>query len=118
MTCPDTHDASSRAKNDTVAAMSSGCPTRATGISFAAAALKSSNGTPMRLAVLAVISVSMRPGDVDETGCDGVHRDPELAEFDRQGLGESLDAGLRGGVVRLAAVAERGHAGRLTIWPT
>src|SRR6476661_8473781 len=49
------------------------------------------------------------PGHVglDEAGGDGVRGDPELAELDGEGLGEALQAGLRGGVVELPAVAQR-----------
>ena len=43
-------------------AMSSGWPTRATGICDAAPLMKSSNGMPMRSAVALVISVWMKPG--------------------------------------------------------
>lgn len=43
-------------------AMSSGSPTRATGIWVAAAALKSSKPMPTRSAVALVISVAMKPG--------------------------------------------------------
>src|SRR4051794_7797197 len=42
--------------------MSSGCPTRATGICEAAPLMKSSNAMPMRSAVALVISVWMNPG--------------------------------------------------------
>ena len=45
-----------------VAAMSSGWPTRATGICEAEWAMKSSKGTPMRSAVARVMSVWMKPG--------------------------------------------------------
>ena len=45
-----------------VAAMSSGWPTRPTGICWAEWAMKSSNGTPIRAAVAAVMSVWMKPG--------------------------------------------------------
>ena len=101
-------DASGRAKNETVAAMSSGCPTRCDrDLAFAAAALKSSNGDAHALG-----GAGGHLG-LDEPGCDGVGGDPELAELDRQGLGEALEAGLRGGVVGLAAVAERGRAGEV-----
>ena len=44
--------------------MSSGWPTRATGICAAAPSMKSSNGMPMRSAVALVISVSMKPGAI------------------------------------------------------
>jgi hypothetical protein len=44
--------------------MSSGWPTRATGICLAAISLNCSNGTPTRSAVCAVISVSMKPGAI------------------------------------------------------
>src|SRR6478752_4179963 len=47
----------------------------------------------------------------DEAGGDRVGGDPELAELDRERLGEALQAGLGRGVVRLPAVAEgRGGA--------
>ena len=39
--------------------------------------------------------------------------DPELAELDGQGLGESLEASLRSGTVCPAAVAQRGDAGKV-----
>src|SRR5687768_4580988 len=42
----------------------------------------------------------------DEAGRDRVDRDAELAELDREGLGEALQTGLGGGVVGLTAVAE------------
>ena len=45
-----------------VAAMSSGCPIRPTGICCAVWAMKSSNATPIRAAVAAVMSVWMKPG--------------------------------------------------------
>ena len=41
----------------------------------------------------------------DEAGRDGVRGDTELAELDRPGLRDALDAGLGSGVVRLSAVA-------------
>ena len=44
--------------------MSSGLPTRCTGIPLAAPAWKSSNETPSRAAVAAVMSVTMNPGAI------------------------------------------------------
>ena len=48
----------------------------------------------------------------DEAGGDGVGGDAELAELLGEGLGEALQTGLGGGVVDLAAVAERGATRR------
>jgi len=45
-----------------VCATSSGHPTRRTGICCAAASWKASKPTPMRAAVAAVMSVTMKPG--------------------------------------------------------
>src|SRR6266568_2583593 len=64
MTCPDTKPAPSLTRNDAVWAISSGRPTRWTGIWAAAAFWKSSNPTPTRAAVAAVISVTMKPGSM------------------------------------------------------
>ena len=43
----------------------------------------------------------------DEPGCDGVGRDAERAELDRHRAGQPLQAGFRGRVVGLPAVAQR-----------
>ena len=53
---------------------------------------------------------------LDETG-GHVGGHAELAEFDGQGLGEALEAGLGGGVVRLAALPCADEEDRLTIRP-
>src|SRR6266540_1502891 len=50
---------------------------------------------------------------LDETGRDRVGRDAELAQLDRERLGEALQPGLRRGVVDLAPVAQRGDAGEV-----
>lgn len=63
MTWPDTNEDSSLTKYETAAAMSSGRPTRPTGISFTAAALNSSNLMPSRLAVAAVPSPHVDGGE-------------------------------------------------------
>ena len=60
-----------------------------------------SNGTPMRSAVCCVIAGR------DEPRRDAVDVDVERAELDRERLRHPLQPGLRGRVVRLAAVAER-----------
>lgn len=62
MTWPETKPAASPVKNAIALAMSSGRPTRWTGICEAAPACSSSKPTPMRAAVWAVISVAMKPG--------------------------------------------------------
>ncbi len=49
----------------------------------------------------------------DEAGGDGVGGDAELAELLGEGLGEALETGLGGGVVDLAAVAERRGGGQV-----
>ena len=49
----------------------------------------------------------------DEAGRDRVGGDAERAELDAEGAGEALDAHLGGGVVGLAAVAQRGDAGEV-----
>lgn len=64
MTWPETNPAPSLTRNETVCAMSSGVPTRCTGICCAAPFLKSSNGMPRRSAVAAVMSVAMKPGAI------------------------------------------------------
>ena len=55
------YEASSEHRKDTVPATSSGSPIRRTAIVAATPALKSSNETPMRSAVAAVIAVAMKP---------------------------------------------------------
>lgn len=62
MTWPETKPAWSPVKKAMALAMSSGCPTRCTGIWVAAAAWNSSKPMPTRAAVWAVISVTMKPG--------------------------------------------------------
>ncbi len=49
----------------------------------------------------------------DEPGRDAVDRDAELAQLDRERLGEALQARLGGGVVGLPAVAQRRRAGQV-----
>ena len=49
----------------------------------------------------------------DEPGRDAVRGDAELAQLDREGLGEALQARLGRGVVGLAAVAQRRRAGEV-----
>src|SRR6478735_2387560 len=51
-------------------------------------------------------------GGGDEARSDGIHRDAERAEFQRQRRGDALDAGLGRRVVHLPAVAQRGPAGQ------
>ena len=84
--------------------MSSGCPTRPTGICWRGGLVKSLEGDADPLG-----GGRGHVGD-DEAGRDRVRGDPELAQLDGQGLGEALQAGLGRGVVGLAAVAERGGA--------
>ena len=52
-----------------------------------------------------------RPGHVgfDEPGGDAVDRNAAAAEFARQGAGHPGDAGLGGGIVRLAGIAAGAH---------
>ena len=88
-------------------ATSSTWPTRRTGIWLAAAAWKSSKLTPTLAAVAAVMSVAMKPG------ATALAVIAELAQLDREGLGEPLHAGLGRGVVDLAAVAQRGAGGQV-----
>ena len=86
-------------------ATSSGWPTRRSGTCAETASMNCSNGTPMRSAVCCVIAVAMKPGR------DAVDVDVERAELDRERLRHPLQPRLRGRVVRLAAVAERGGRG-------
>src|SRR5699024_10034357 len=79
---------------------SSGLPDRAMGISLTAAATKSSKLIPTRCGRLRHIGF-------DESGRDGIGGDAELAEFDRPGLRHSLNAGLRGRIVRLPTITQR-----------
>ena len=85
--------------------MSSGSPIRCSAVLSAAIFWKSSKSTPMRSAVCCVIAVETNPGR------DAVDVDVEAAELDRERLRHRLDAGLRGRVVQLAAVAERRDRG-------
>ena len=62
MTWPETNPASSLVRNEIVAAMSAGWPTRPTGIWAEAPAMKSSKLTFIRYAVCRVMSVAMKPG--------------------------------------------------------
>ena len=66
-TWPLTYDASAEQRNAITPATSSGWPTRRTGVCAATAAVKSSNGTPIRAAVCSVIAVAMKPGATELT---------------------------------------------------
>ena len=87
--------------------MSSGWPTRATGICDGRAldevVERDAHALGGRLGHLGL----------DEAGGDRVGGHAELAELDREGLGEALQTGLGGRVVGLAAVAERRDAGQV-----
>ena len=61
---PVMYDASSLHRNAAAAAMSSGWPTRRTGLRSAAAFRNSSTGIPTRAAVASVMSVAMKPGAI------------------------------------------------------
>src|SRR6478735_3946858 len=74
MTCPDTKPASSPVKNAMALAMSSGCPTRCTGICVAAAAWNSSKPMPTRAAVAQRRGGGERD-DAAELGLDHVRLD-------------------------------------------
>ncbi len=62
MTWPETKLAPSLTRNEIVWATSVACPIRRAGIRSAAAFWKTSNETPTRSAVAAVMSVAMNPG--------------------------------------------------------